>query len=96
MRRKYDKMVSQQTMGSTRFLTKETKMQAKQKGDSQTPRKTPITGPTWKMPKPVKALLTTFVDPHERGHYKRMMMDAWATQQRHALESAKKKGKSED
>jgi hypothetical protein len=64
-----------------------------QKGDPQTPRQVPVTGPTWKMPKTVKALLTTFTDPHQRGHYKRMMIDAWHTQQKHAAENAKKRDK---
>jgi hypothetical protein len=69
-------------------------MQAKQKGDSQTPRKARVTGPTWKMPNTVKALLATYVDPHMRGHVKRMFIDAWDTQQRHLAEMAKKREKN--
>ena len=76
-------------------------MQAKQKGDPQTPRKPRLTGPTWKMPKSVKASLSMIVDPVARAHFKQMMIDAWATQQRHAAENAKKKdrknsGKQDD
>lgn len=71
-------------------------MQAKQKGDSQTPRKARVTGPTWKMPNSVKGLLATEVDPQQRGHFKRMLIDAWDTQQRHLAEAAKKRDKNKD
>ena len=66
------------------------------KGDPQTPRQAPLTGPTYKMPKRIKALLATFAEPHLQGHYRRMMLDAHVTAIKHAAESAKKKSKEKD
>lgn len=71
-------------------------MQITQKGESQPSRQPRLTGPTFRLPKSVKAAMTTITDPHARGHFKRMMIDAWVTQQRHAAELAKKKDKKAD
>lgn len=67
-----------------------------QKGDSQPARKAPITNQNYKMPKMVKYALSTIVDPHARGHYKRMMMEAHVTALRHAAEIAAKKNKKNE
>lgn len=65
----------------------------KQKGDPQTPRQAKHTGPTYRLPKTVKAMMTTIVDPAARGHFKRMMIDAYVTSQKNAAELAKKRDK---
>ena len=71
-------------------------MQATQKGDSQTPRTPRDTNATYKMPKSVKTLMSTLVDAHARGHFKRMMIGAHVTALKHAAESAKRRDKNSD
>jgi len=69
------------------------KMQTKQKGDPQTPRKAPATGPTWRMSHAVKNLLGSERDPVQRAIYKNMMVEASAYASAQAIELAKKKDK---
>lgn len=71
-------------------------MQATQKGDSQTPRTPRETTATYKMPKSVKTLMSTLVDAHARGHFKRMMIGASVTAQKHAAEASKRRDKNQD
>jgi hypothetical protein len=73
------------------FTAKQTTVSSK--GDPKTPRKTPVSGPSYKMSGAIKALLATEVDPHQRGHLKRMMIEAKAYADAQAIELSKKKDK---
>lgn len=68
-------------------------MQATQKGDPATPRQPRLTDKNYRMSKANKRILTTYVDPVARAHYKHMIIDAHVTALKHAAESAKKRDK---
>jgi hypothetical protein len=50
-----------------------------------------VQGRTWKLHKYWKGIMATILDPHERGHYKRMMLDATLTE--HTEKNKKRKEK---